>query len=252
MMDNQQLSPYDGESSQTISVKESTWVVDPGKRCTYIYSLTDPITKQVRYIGKTVSPLYTRLSGHMCEAHRPGTSRTHKRNWLKSLANRGLMPIIEVVETIPPNGDWESAERYYIEQLRYWGYNLLNVMDGGDGASIGHKQSATTKWRRSQKLLNRPRPQDVRNKISKSHKGKVLNETTKEKLRQSNLGKKNPGSQNGRKKPVTQVLKDGTELVYPSVTVASEATGIGKGSICNVCRGTCKSAGGFKWKYTKI
>jgi hypothetical protein len=36
---------------------------------------------------------------------------------------------------------------------------------------------------------------------------------------------------------------------YPSLREASNKTGIASSTICNVCNGKGKTAGGFKWKY---
>ena len=39
--------------------------------------------------------------------------------------------------------------------------------------------------------------------------------------------------------------------IFPSIKVASEKTGIKAGSISNCCRGVCKTAGGYHWKFFK-
>lgn len=51
-------------------------------------------------------------------------------------------------------------------------------------------------------------------------------------------------------KPVFQISKLGEILCcYESTADASRKTGIGQGSISNVCSGRTKSAGGFCWQY---
>lgn len=45
----------------------------------YIYGLTDPITEEIRYIGKSIRPT-ERLSNHCNEK-----SNCHRSNWIQSL-----------------------------------------------------------------------------------------------------------------------------------------------------------------------
>ena len=52
------------------------------------------------------------------------------------------------------------------------------------------------------------------------------------------------------RKAVVQMSLDGQDLQsFDSLLSASKATGIYVGSIGNVCRGKCKTAGGYRWKY---
>jgi len=39
---------------------------------------------------------------------------------------------------------------------------------------------------------------------------------------------------------------------YPSISAAERITGVGNTSICKVCRGVTKTAGGYKWKYKPV
>lgn len=50
---------------------------------------------------------------------------------------------------------------------------------------------------------------------------------------------------------VLQLNKDNGKIIneYSSLKAASKATGIASSTICNVCKGKGKTAGGFKWKY---
>lgn len=48
-----------------------------------IYSLNDPETGEVRYVGKTVSPLYKRLSSHYRDK-----SKSYKTFWIYSLKKK--------------------------------------------------------------------------------------------------------------------------------------------------------------------
>lgn len=57
-----------------------------------IYTLSDPrsdvpVSKSIRYIGKTVKPIQRRLYEHFKERH-----HTHKRAWIQDLKAKGLRP----------------------------------------------------------------------------------------------------------------------------------------------------------------
>ena len=65
----------------------------------YIYCLTDPITNQIRYVGKTVN-LRTRYAMHLLEK-----TNTRKNAWLKSLAKIEARPLMEVLEVFENSDD---------------------------------------------------------------------------------------------------------------------------------------------------
>lgn len=99
-------------------------------RPTHIYALHDPTDASCRmYVGKTVD-LRTRLRDHC----KPSTDRGIRSRWLKSLLARGVRPEMVVLEVVPACGDWQEAERFWIESLRAVGANLANHTLGGEGA----------------------------------------------------------------------------------------------------------------------
>ena len=56
----------------------------------------------------------------------------------------------------------------------------------------------------------------------------------------------------GGRKAVVQMSLDGQDLQsFDSLLSASKATGIDVGSIGNVCKGKCKTAGGYRWRYAQ-
>lgn len=115
----------------------------------YIYTLTDPISNEVRYIGKSVKALKYRLSQHLKD--KSGVKRS---NWIQGLIKKGLVPIIDELDSCERKEDLGNLEIYWISQFRVWGFKLLNMTDGGD-SSTGYKHTEETK-----------------KKISKVHKGK--------------------------------------------------------------------------------
>lgn len=94
----------------------------------YIYTLSDPVSKEIKYIGKTKN-LDDRLSRHM----QPSNLKrlwTPKNKWLKYLKNNNLRPIMELLDEGDKN-NIDDLEIYWITQLKQWGYKLKNSTIGG-------------------------------------------------------------------------------------------------------------------------
>lgn len=107
----------------------------------FIYALHDPTDRSGRvYVGKTNDPA-RRLKDHLSEKW-----RTFKRAWLKSLAARGVRPEMVILEQVPAGGDWQEAERFWIESLRVLGLPLVNGNGGGSG---GHAPTPETRQKMS-------------------------------------------------------------------------------------------------------
>ena len=94
----------------------------------YIYILQDPITNEVRYVGKSKNP-YRRYLSHLWE--RPKV-KYHSYYWVQKLLKKGLKPIMTIIDEVDDN--WIYLEQYWIEQFRQWGVNLTNITSGGEGA----------------------------------------------------------------------------------------------------------------------
>lgn len=92
---------------------------------TIIYGLHNA-NGNVRYIGKTKRALADRLRGH--RSARNGPLPLHR--WLAK--NHGHVEAV-VLEIVPDDGDWRTAERAWIAAARAAGIGLLNVADGGEG-----------------------------------------------------------------------------------------------------------------------
>lgn len=100
-----------------------------------IYTLSDPIDGQVKYVGRTHNELKIRLYGHL----HPKAKHTNKAKWIYNLRKNNLRPIIDILEDFhmeKSQENWEKAhivEKYWIEQLQQWGFDLLNHVDRGSG-----------------------------------------------------------------------------------------------------------------------
>ena len=121
---------------------------------TNVYGLYDPTTEELRYIGKTVHKLATRLSGHISKAVRD--NKTHVQRWIKSLHDQGIRPDIRLIEIVEDGGN--DAECRLIKLHREAGAKLCNLTDGGDGG-IGNKWTVEQRERIRQAGIAKATPE---------------------------------------------------------------------------------------------
>lgn len=93
-----------------------------------IYALSDPESHEIRYVGKTVKNIKVRFSEHISKSLKNPTS--YKDYWIKSLDEKGLRPLITLIETCEKD-IWEIREKYWISHYRSFS-RLTNISDGGD------------------------------------------------------------------------------------------------------------------------
>lgn len=134
---------------------------------TFIYSLSDPITGEIRYIGKSNNPK-KRILDHVRE--NKTSNRSHKISWIKSLISKDLLPIVEIVDEVPKL-DWEFWEQYWISQFKHWGFNLTNISPGG--YNNNYKRTTETKKKMGVSKLGKKLSIEQRKKISESIKLKA-------------------------------------------------------------------------------
>jgi hypothetical protein len=219
-----------------------------------IYILRDPITNQIRYVGKTIGTLKQRLSNHLSSA-RSGRYNNYTTNWLKSLINKDLNPKIELVEESIDLESWENLEKTWIGIFKNIGCNLTNSTEGGIG-NQNQYFSKDSQIKKSNSLKAKIRTGEISYKekgikISAALKGIKRSEATKEKLRQANLGKIQPREIRLKQSlAVIQLTLNGVFIKeWEILSEASRNLNISKGAISNVCKGKQKTAGSFKWQY---
>ena len=120
----------------------------------YIYTISDPVTGLVRYVGKTISPK-ERFRKHL-------TSKkltTKLSRWIKGLSNKGLKPVFEIIDSCTES-DWQSKERQYIIVFKSIGADLLNQMPGGEGGQtmLGKKLTPEQRMKISISKIGKPNP----------------------------------------------------------------------------------------------
>lgn len=153
----------------------------------YIYGLIDPITKELRYIGRT-SNHKERLRNHM-SPYKLRTFNSHKNSWIKSLIKNNERPIMYIIEEQDSFERSVDAEKFFIEYFRSIGCNLTNATDGGVG-TVGIKRSEETKKRISLAGLGRKHTKETKKRISEKLLGIKKSEAFKQNLREINTGKK--------------------------------------------------------------
>jgi group I intron endonuclease len=241
-----------------------------------IYTLSHPISNEIRYVGKTWQHLEKRLSDHIYSARK---SKDHRSNWINSLVKSGLQPKIEELASCNME-DWQEEEKYWIKILKFLGCNLVNQNVGGLGNNghklnsesrmkiskslTGLKQSAETVSKRASKLLGRKQTKEhieksrqsrlqLQRKLSDDHKA-ILSKLHKDKkLSSDHKQKLLKASQKYNKlksKKVDQFTADGIFIqTFDSQLGASKATGTNFSSLRLCLKNKRKKANGFIWKY---
>lgn len=100
---------------------------------TFIYALVCPFSGKYRYIGKSNNP-QKRLFGHMTDSR-----INHRNSWLKSIKLSGALPLLEIIDEVEMS-EWPFWEKHYISLYKSFGFNLLNVTEGGEGSSFHDRE----------------------------------------------------------------------------------------------------------------
>ena len=220
---------------------------------TNIYTLSDPDTKEIRYVGKTVKSLEERLNNHVQETRMNGYGkRTYKNNWIKGLLLIGKLPVVEALDIVDDT-QGSDVEIYWIAQVKAWGFRLTNMTAGGDG---NNNQVFTEESRRKRSLMRTgyKLPQTTKDKIRDKHLGKVVKESTRLKLRLCNLGKKYSKDTHKKSWKAIEEIDINGNLIkeYEYLRKAAKELDCRAGSIANVCQGRCKTACGRRFRYKAI
>lgn len=208
----------------------------------FIYTLEHPITNEVRYVGKTKNPKM-RFHNHCNKLH---NEKTHKRNWINNLRKENLRPVMEILDEVEES-EWKYWEKFWIEQFRQWGFNLVNHTSGGDGLTIGNITSF--------KKGHRPWNYGTRKpKILKGNRGRTEN-SIKNHFQKGFIpwNKNHSGYTTSKAKKVYQYCPYTGEFIkeWNSVKEVFLELNINAASIAHCCRLKSKSAGKFIWRYTK-
>jgi len=148
-----------------------------------IYSLVDPLTNEVRYVGKT-NNIKRRTYAHKYHATRNYRNQ-HVYNWLKKLIKDGLEPTVTILEDNLTETMGITREKYWIKHYRENGSKLTNLNDGGLGFGlnnkvwVGRKHTEEYKQLMREKLTGRKFSLETRLKISEAKRKSPENPTYK-------------------------------------------------------------------------
>lgn len=143
-----------------------------------IYGLIDPFTKELRYIGKSVSGLYRPTYHSKPYSYNGQLKNTYLYRWIRKLIKNNSKPEIVVLDSCSNKQDLAELEVWNISYWKGLGCRLTNATKGGEGAAGRIVSKAT------------------RNKIRKANLGKKASKETIKKLRESHLGQ--VGSMKGK------------------------------------------------------
>lgn len=88
-----------------------------------IYAILDPESLLFRYVGQTSKDIELRMGWH----RKPDSPTKH-------LARDDKSFVVVILETVMKS-DADDAEKFWIKRLRFKGFDLLNVSDGGAGTT---------------------------------------------------------------------------------------------------------------------
>jgi len=87
-----------------------------------VYSLSDPRTKQVRYVGMAKNA-YRRYAQHLLEPH----SNEEKDVWMEELKEAGTAPVLAILESNIDESAVREREKHWIAYHLSQGFPLTNI-----------------------------------------------------------------------------------------------------------------------------
>jgi len=188
-----------------------------------IYTLSDPITLDIRYVGITSKTLEYRYKRHFYDK-----KNYKKRKWFKQLDDISLRPIIEELDVVDFDG-WEFWEKWYISLFKSFGFDLVNLTEGGEGM-FGYIHTEETKQKIREKRKLQIFTEKTLDKLSEVNMGN-LKAFNKKHSKEVNILK----SKNQRGKFGGTILKisvDGNIEKFDSISDAGDSIGVKQNNIC--------------------
>lgn len=232
-----------------------------------IYGLLDPVTEQVRYVGK--SKMGIKRAKHHAQPSALNVDRTHKGNWIRKLQKDGLLYEIKILEGGVEDLTWR--EQVWIAYGRGLGWPLTNITCGGEPGPDGYKWTPEHRAKISAANRGRQLTKDQRHrfleavanwqmtpgravaleKATSAWRGRHHTEESKKRISAGQVGKKM--SLEGREKirlansrPIRDLT---TGTIYASIKRAAEEVGLCARSICRVLKGRFSQTGGHQFEY---
>jgi group I intron endonuclease len=138
-----------------------------------IYSLNEPNSEIVRYIGFSYNPK-KRIKEHLRERN-----ICHRKNWINSLKNNNELPLLNIIENELTKEEAIEKEIHYIKFFKSIGAILTNSTIGGEAPMANKKHTEETKAKMSEQrkgeknaFYGKKMSKETREKLSLIHKGK--------------------------------------------------------------------------------
>jgi hypothetical protein len=94
-----------------------------------IYGLTEPDTKEVRYVGFTFTSVKERLRRHISDSQRNApNARNRKAGWIRAILRRQRKPGVVVLQV--GTGNHCAAEKFWMSLFAATGASLVNSKTG--------------------------------------------------------------------------------------------------------------------------
>jgi hypothetical protein len=181
-----------------------------------IYVLLDG--KEVFYVDKTLQNMIACTLWR----HENINNNKHKFNKIKRMLNQGKKLQLKVVKTELTEIEAFQLETFLIVSLSKFGFKLVNLTNGGEGAS-GYKHSIEECKKRSNRMKNQ---------------NPMFRVNSKQKLSLK------------KSKPVSQYTLNGVFIkTFLNAKIAAKELNIFRQNIVSCCQGKTKYSGGFVWRY---
>lgn len=257
------------------------------KNITSVYYLVSSRNiNEIRYIGVTCKNLSNRLKKHLYDMN---CKDTHKDRWLRREIGLGYKISINPIMINLSYKKGLELEIALISLSKSLKLRLVNITAGGEGyrgphtkehhkkigkAILGHKHSEEAKRKMSLSHSGKRLSEEHKKKIAEGGMGRKLSVETRDKIRKKAFGRKHTQAtkeklkkaSTGRVKskeeiekrlrkiriPVNQLNIDGSLIKsWEGAYIIQRELEIDSSSIIEVCRGKRKTAGGFKWEYSR-
>ena len=189
-----------------------------------------------------------------------GIGKTEKRAYSRHSRNKHWKNTVNKygydVEILYNNLTWEEACNLEISLIKQYGRRdlglgtLVNLTDGGEGVlGLRNKVSEETKLKISNTLKGKIVSETTRQKLSLSAKGnthcknRIISQETRDKISKSNAGKNKKGK---------KVLDTNTNIIYDSITIVATLFNIKNRTLAGYLDGSRKNKTSFIYLKDKI
>lgn len=115
----------------------------------YVLSASSDVTN-IRYVGVTTRTVQQRFYGHKYCAMNESKRTLPVHKWMFSHYEKGEDIIFKQIDSCNQN-EWENREKYWISYYKDLGFDLLNVLEGGQGVITKEMRELSSVERSKQK-----------------------------------------------------------------------------------------------------